>query len=92
MTRILATVLAVSLLALSGVLAVAPALPGSVASAEVSDQELMDQLTKIHKMVTDLEMKMKGKKMMMDAMGKEKTMKMLMEVTRMLDEINRETR
>ncbi len=92
MKRIVSTVLVVGLLGLAGVLAVPPVPTGSVAYAEVSEKEIMDQLTKIHKMVTELEMKMKSKKMMMDAMGKEKTMKMLMDVTKTLEEIERDTR
>jgi len=91
MRRILATVLAVSLLALTGVL-VAPALPGSVASAEVSEKELMDQLTKIHKMISDMETKMKVKKMTMDATGKDKMMQMLMDITKMLTELEKQTK
>ncbi len=90
MKRIVSTALLVSLLALVSVFAVAPAPLGSVAYAEVSDTALMDQLTKIKEMAADIEMKMKAKKMMMDAMGKEKTMERLMEVNRMLEEIERQ--
>lgn len=92
MKRIVSTVLVVGLLGLAGVLAVPPVPTGSVAYAEVSEKEIMDQLTKIQKMVSDMEMMMKSKKMMMDAMGKEKTMKMLMEVTKTLGEIERQSR
>jgi len=88
MKRIVSTVLVVSLLALGSVLAVAPAPGGSVAYAEhVTEQVLMDQLTKIKTMVSEMEMKMKTKQMMMDPKGMDKTMDMLMEVTRMLRDI-----
>ena len=40
-------------------------------------------------MVSDVEMKMKTKKMMMDAKGMDKTMDMLMDITRILQEIER---
>ncbi|HEU5393770.1 MAG TPA: hypothetical protein VFV36_03120, partial [Candidatus Methylomirabilis sp.] len=75
MKRIVSTVLVVGLLALPGVPALAP-----VASAEhVTEQALMEQLTKIKAMVGDLEMKMTTKKMlMMDPKGTDKTMDMLM--------------
>ena len=90
MKRIVSTVLVVSLLALGSVLAVALAPGGSVAYADhVSEQALMDQLTKIKRMVSDTEMKMKTKKMMMEPMGMHKTMDMLMQVTGTLEEIDK---
>lgn len=90
MKRIVSIVLMVGLLALPGVLAVGPALGGSVAYADhVTEQVLMDQLTKIKTMVSDIEMKMKAKKMMMEPMGMHKTMDMLMQITRTLDEIDK---
>jgi hypothetical protein len=89
MKRIVASIVAVSVLTLAGVL-VEPSLPsGAVMAAEVSEQEVMNELTKVKKMVADLEAKMKSKKMMMDAMGRDKTMKMLKEVTRTLEEMQR---
>ena len=91
MKQIISTVLVVSLLTLVGVFALAPVPLGSVAYAEVTEKELMDQLTKIKKMVSDMEMKMKSQKMMMDSMGKEKTMKMLMDVRKMLEDIERQS-
>jgi len=42
---------------------------------------------KVKKMVSEVEMKMKSKTMMMDSMGREKTMKMLKDVTRMLEQM-----
>jgi len=89
MKRIVSTALVVSFLALAGALSVVPVRLDSVAYAEVSDKAIMDQLTKIKMMVADLEMKVQSKKMAMDAMGKEKTMKMLMDVTKMLEELYR---
>lgn len=83
MKWIVSTVLVVSLLVLPGVLAPAP-----VAYAEhVTEQTIMDQLGKIKAMVTDIEMKMKTKTMMMDPKGRDKTMDMLTEITRMLRDI-----
>lgn len=88
MKRILSTIRVVSLLALGSILAVAPVPVGSVVYAEhVTEQVLMDQLTKIKTMVSEMEMKMKTKQMMMDPKGMDKTMDMLMEVTRMLRDI-----
>jgi len=88
MKRIVSTVRVVGLLALAGILAVAPVPVGSVAYAEhATEQVLMDQLTKIKTMVSEMEMKMKTKQMMMDPKGMDKTMDMLMEVTRMLRDI-----
>ena len=89
MKRIVSTVLVVSLLALGSVLAVALAPGGSVAYADhYSEQVLMDQLSKIKTMVSDIEMKMKTKKMM-EPMGMHKTMEKLMQVTRTLEEIDK---
>jgi hypothetical protein len=89
MKRIVASIVVVSFLTLAGVLVVPPLPSGSVAAAEMSEKEVMDELTKVKKMVADMEMKMKSKKMMMDAMGREKTMKMLKDVGRMLEEMQR---
>lgn len=91
MKRIVSTVLVVSFLTLAGIFAVAPVPFGSVAyAAEVTDKQLMDQLSKIKKMVSEIEMKMKSKKMMMDAMGMEKTMKMLTDVNKVLEDVARQ--
>lgn len=88
MKRFVSTVRVVGLLALAGILAVAPVPVGSVAYAEnVTEQVLMDQLGKIKTIVSEMEMKMKTKQMMMDPKGMDKTMDMLMEVTRMLRDI-----
>lgn len=87
MKRIVASIVAVSCLTLAGVLVVPPPPFGSVAAAETSEKEVMDELGKVKKMAADMEMKMKSKKMMMDAMGREKTMKMLKDVTRMLEQM-----
>ena len=89
MKRIVSCVVVVSFLAVAGAFTVPPLPSSSVAAAEVSDKEVMDELAKVKKMVTEMEMKMKSKKMMMDTMGREKTMKMLKDVTRMLDEMQR---
>ena len=90
MKRIVSTVLVVSLLALGSVLAVGPTPLGSVAYAEhVTEQVLMEQLGKIKTMVSDIEMKMKTKKMMMSHKGMDQSMEMLMEITRILQEIER---
>jgi len=87
MKRIAASIVVVSVLALTGVLVVPPFPSGSVVAAEVSEKQIMDELGKVKKMVSDMETKMKSKKMMMDAMGMEKTMKMLKDVTRMLEQM-----
>ena len=55
------------------------------------DRDMEMQMAKIKKMVGDIEMRMKSKGMAMDAMGKEKTMKMLMDVTRMLEDVQKMT-
>jgi hypothetical protein len=90
MKRIVSTVLVASLLALASVLAVGPTPLGSVAYAEhATEQVLMEQLGKIKMMVSDIEMKMKTKKMMMEPKGMHKTMDMLMQITRTLDEIDK---
>jgi hypothetical protein len=90
MKRIVSTVLVASLLALGSVLAVGPAPVGSVAYAEhVTEQVLMDQLGKVKAMIADIEMKMKTKKMMMSHKGMDQSMEMLMEITRILQEIER---
>lgn len=86
MNRMIATILVVSVLALTGVFAAAPVLAGSVAyAAEVTDKDLADQLAKIKKMVTELEAKLKAKKMMMDDKGK--SMMMMTDIEKMLIEL-----
>lgn len=91
MKRIVSIVVVLTLMTLASTVAVVPVRVDSVAYAEVSDRQLMDQLTKIKKMTADIEMKMQGKKMMMDAMGRERTMKMLMSITEMLEKIEAQT-
>ena len=68
---------------------------GGIAWAQMDkmamDKDMEMQMVKIKKMVGDIEMRMKSKSMAMDAMGKEKTMKMLMEVTKMLEDVQKMT-
>ena len=86
MSRIVSTLLVAGALVLAG--SPAPTLLWSpVAYAEPSDKEVMDQLLRIKSMVADMEMKMKSGSMAMDAMGKEKTMKMLADVEKMLKDL-----
>ncbi len=90
MKRIVSTVRVVGLLALASILAVAPVPVGSVAYAEhVTEQVLMEQLGKAKAMIAEMEMKMKTKKMMMSHKGMDQSMEMLMEITRILQEIER---
>jgi hypothetical protein len=85
MKRILSCAVVVSFLAVAGVLVVPPLPSGSAAAAEVSEKQVMDELAKVKKMVADMEMKMKSKTMMMDAMGREKAMQMLKDISSMLE-------
>ena len=90
MKRIVSTVRVVGLLALASILVVAPVPVASVAYAEhVTEQVLMDQLGKVKAMIAEMEMKMKTKKMMMSHKGMDQSMDMLMEITRILQEIER---
>jgi hypothetical protein len=55
MKRILSTIVIVSFLALTVIPAAAPFLDGSAAYAEVSDKQIKDEISKIKKMIADLE-------------------------------------
>ena len=84
MKRFVSTILVVSLLAMPGVLGLAP-----VAYAEhVTEQVLTEQLGKIKAMIAEMEMKIKTKKMMSHK-GMDQSMEMLMEITGILQEIER---
>jgi cob(I)alamin adenosyltransferase len=89
MKRIVSTVLIVSFLALTGILAAAPFLDGTVAYAEVSDDQIKDEISKIKKMIADLEKQLATPRKM-SATGMEKTMKMLKDVSKTLDDLFRE--
>lgn len=95
MNRIATSLVAASLVvvwlvvASHAVLGPTPVGPGvpTVMAAEATDKEIEAELAKIKMMVADIEMKAKAGTMMMDSMGKEKAMKMLMDVTRTLREL-----
>src|SRR5688572_16290589 len=76
MKRIVSTILIVSFLAFTGILAAAPFLDGSAAYAEVSDKLITDEISKIKKMIADLEKQLATPRKM-SATGMDKTMKML---------------
>ena len=84
MTRIVSGIL-LGVVTLVGTAAVAPVLSSSVVYAEVSDQQIMDQLLKIKRMLADLEGSLKAK-MPTDATRREKMMPMLNEIERILKE------
>src|SRR5205809_168733 len=69
-----------------GTAAGAPVLSSSVVYAEVSDEQLMDQVLKIKRMLADLEESLEAKKMPTDATRREKMMPMLNEIERILKE------
>jgi len=87
MTRIFAGVL-LAVVTLVGTPAVAPVLSSSVVYAEVSDEQLMDQLLKINRTLADLEESLKAKKMPTDARRSEKIMPMLNEIERLLEAVH----
>jgi hypothetical protein len=87
MTRIVSGILLV-VVTLVGAPAVAPVLSGSVVNAEVSDEQLMDELLKIKRMLADLEKSVEAKKMTTDATRREKVMPMLNEIERLLREVH----
>ncbi len=87
MTRIIAGVL-LAVLTLVGTPTVAPVLTSSVIYAEVSDEQLMDELLKIKRTLADLEETLKAKKMPTDAPRSEKIMPMLNEIERLLKAVN----
>jgi len=73
---------------LVGTPAVAPVLSSSVIYAEVSHEQLMDELLKIKRMVADLEGSLEAKKMPADATRRGKMMPMLNEIERLLKEVH----
>jgi len=85
MTRIVSGIL-LAVVTLVGAPAVAPVLSSSVAYAEVSDQQITDQLLKIKRMLADLEESLNTKKMRPDATRRETMMPMLNEIERLLKE------
>src|SRR5438034_910201 len=85
MPRIVSGVL-LAVVTLVGTPAVAPVLSSSVVYAEVSDEQLMDQVLKIKRMLADLEESLEAKKMPTDATRREKMMPMLNEIERILKE------
>jgi len=87
MTRIVSGVL-LAVLTLVGTPAVAPVLTSSVIYAEVSDEQLMDELLKIKRMLADLEGSLEAKKMPADPTRREKMMPMLNEIERLLKAVN----
>ncbi|OLC38742.1 MAG: hypothetical protein AUH81_03430 [Candidatus Rokubacteria bacterium 13_1_40CM_4_69_5] len=89
MRRIVSTIMIVSFLALAGIPAPAPFLEGSAAYAQASDKQIMDELSKIKKMVADLEKQISSSRKMTPA-GKEKTMKMLKDASTTLEALFRE--
>ena len=86
MTRIV-SVIVLAVVTLVGTPAVAPVLSSSVVYAEVSDEQLMDQLLKIKRTLADLEESLKAKKMPTDARRSEKIMPMLNEIDRLLQAV-----
>jgi hypothetical protein len=91
MKRTVAAVLVAVVATLGGAVATPPGLPTGVAHAQTTEKQLMEQLARAKKMVADLEMKLASKKMAMDAMSMDKTMKMLMDVNKMLEDLGRQS-
>jgi hypothetical protein len=87
MTRIVSGIL-LAAVTLVGTPAVAPVLSSSVIYAEVSDEQLMDELLKIKRMLADLEGSIEAKRMPSDAGRREKMMPMLNEIERLLKEVH----
>ena len=87
MTRIFSGVL-LAIAALVGAPAVAPVLSSSVVYAEVSDEQLMDQLLKIKRTLAGVEESLKANKMPTDARRSEKIMPMLNEIERLLEAVH----
>jgi hypothetical protein len=83
MTRIVSSILLI-VVTLVGTPTAAPVLSSSVVYAEVSDQQIMDQLLEIKRMLADLEERLKAKKTPTDATRREKMMSMLNEIERLL--------
>jgi hypothetical protein len=89
MRRIASVIVMVSVLTLVGIPATAPFTDGSAAYAQESDKQIKDELGKIKKMIADLETQLVSSRKM-TAAGMEKTMAMLKNVSRMLDDLFRE--
>ena len=87
MKRFLSALLLAVAVQLVAAPALAPIVSGSVAYAETSEKELMEQIKKVKKMVSDLEMQLKSKKMMMDAAKRDEAMRMLSDVESMIKKI-----
>jgi hypothetical protein len=87
MTRIVSGML-LAVVTLVGTPAVAPVLSSSVIYAEVSDEQIMDQLLEIKRMLADLEGRVKAKKMPADAARREKMVPMLNEIERLLKAVH----
>ncbi len=86
MTRMVSGIL-LAVVTLVGTPAVAPVLTRSVIYAEVSDEQIMDRLLEIKRMVADLEGRLKAKREPTDATRREKMMPMLNEIERLLKEV-----
>jgi hypothetical protein len=87
MTRIVSGIL-LAVVTIVGTPAVAPVLSSSVIYAEVSDEQIMDQLLEIKRMLADLEERLKAKRMPTDAARREKMVPMLNEIERLLKEVH----
>jgi hypothetical protein len=85
MTRIVSGLL-LALLALLGAPTVAPVLSRSVVHAEVSEQQLMEQLRKIKDMMADLEARLNARTGQTEPVRREKMMDNLNEIERLLRE------
>ena len=90
MKRIASTIAIVSSLALLGIPATAPVLDGSAAYAQAGDQQIKDEIGKIKNTIADLEKQISSSRKM-TAAGMEKTMVMLKDVSRTLDQLFRES-
>jgi hypothetical protein len=88
MKRTVSTVIVVSFLALAGAPATAPFLDGP-AYAQTGDKQIMDEISKIKKMVADLEKQITSSRST-TAAGKDKTMKMLKDASQTLEALFRE--
>ena len=89
MRRIAFTMAIVSVLALVGIPGVAPFLDGSAAYAQASEKQVRDEIGRIKDMIADLEKRL-GSSRKMSAAGMDKTMAMLKDVSKTLDQLFRE--
>ena len=87
MTRIVSGIL-LAVVTLVATPAVAPVLSSAVVYAEVSDEQLLDELLKIERMLADLEGRLKAREMPTDTTRREKMMPMLNEIERLLKAVN----